>query len=106
MTGRIVYGSPRRYYLGDREVTRAEFDAAFPAKAVGGGPAVQGTTTWPLVSEALAVHPKQVAAANARNKRHGVGTRYRRDGMAVIPDNGDRRRLMKLEGVRDKRAFL
>lgn len=33
MTGRIVYGTPTRYFLGDREVSEAEFNAADPDRS-------------------------------------------------------------------------
>lgn len=59
------------------------------------------TTCWPMVSEALAVHPSQVATANARNKRHGVNVVYDKNGAAHIPDRGERKRLLKLEGFHD-----
>lgn len=56
---------------------------------------------WPQLSMAMAVHPKQVQEANERNKRHGVNVTYRRDGMAVIPDRKERKKLARLEGFRD-----
>lgn len=92
------------YSIDGREVTAREFRRAFPDKPIGavGG---QQTTTWPLVSEALAVHPDQVAEANARAKRHGIPVTYDAAGMCHIPDNGARRRLLKLEGYHDRSAF-
>lgn len=62
------------------------------------------TTTWPLVSEALAVHPKQVAEANARAKRHGISVTYQKDGRCIIPDRGNRKKLLRLEGLHDNRG--
>lgn len=59
------------------------------------------TSGWPIVSSALAVHPSQVAAANARNRRHGVNVTYRPDGKAVLGDRAARRRLLRLEGMHD-----
>lgn len=56
---------------------------------------------WPKESYALAVHPKQVGQANARNARHGIATRYRADGMAIVPTRADRKKLLKLEKMRD-----
>lgn len=55
---------------------------------------------------ALRVHPKQVKQANARNKRHGISVQYKADGTAVIPDRGEYKRLMKLEGCFDKDGFM
>lgn len=59
---------------------------------------------WPMVSEALAVHPKQVQEANERNRKHGVSVTYDRKGMAVIPDRNERRKLLRLEGFHDNNA--
>lgn len=100
---RVTNTGKRRYFLEGREVAAAEFDAAFPAKPLG-EPATSSLTGWPLVSSALAVHPSQVEAANARNARHGIAARYDRKGKAVIPDRGDRKRLMRLEGMHDNEA--
>lgn len=54
-----------------------------------------------MVSEGLAVHPKQVEQANARNRRHGVNVVYDQKGMAHIPDRTERKRLLRLEGMHD-----
>lgn len=71
-------------------------------KRVLGGP---GTRTWPLRSEALAVHPEQVDEANLRNKRAGVAAYYEPDGTCVIADNGARRRLLRLERCIDRAGY-
>ncbi len=64
------------------------------------------TTTWPQVSKkALAVAKDQVADANERNKHHGVNVTYNEEGHAIIPDNGERKKLLALEGFFDRDAF-
>lgn len=62
----------------------------------------QQTTTYPMESDALACHPSQVEAMEARNKKHGIRVNYKPDGTAVIPDRGERRRLLRLEGMVDR----
>lgn len=62
------------------------------------------TTCWPLLSEAMAVHPKQVKEAQARAKRHGINVVYQKDGRVLIPDRAERKRLLKLEGFHDKQG--
>ncbi len=63
------------------------------------------STCWPMTSEALAVHPKQVEQANARNKRHGVNVVYHpKTGCAIIPDRAERKRLLRLEAMHDNRG--
>lgn len=94
------------YYLGGTRVTKEEYEAVHPPRKWEPGPArTQGTTTWPLESQALAVHPEQVHEANERAKRHGIAAEYREDGTCVIADATARRRLLKLEGLVDKDGF-
>lgn len=104
VSGRVVYASDgsETCYIGDQIVSREEFDARFPPKPL--GVPLQGHTSacWPMRSEALAVHPDQVAEGNARNKKAGVGARYEAGtGICVIPDRGDRKKLLKVEGLHD-----
>jgi hypothetical protein len=61
---------------------------------------------WPMKNEALAVHPRQVEAMNARNKRHGINVQYEpKWGMAIIPDEGEYKKLRRLEGVHLNNAY-
>lgn len=115
------------YFIDGIRVSQAVFDTLFPSKLF---PAETGLTeaearavlgrmipaappprttphlsraitgAKPLKSEALAVHRKQIAAVKARNKRHGINVDYDRLGRPVFTDAGQRRALMKLEGVR------
>lgn len=55
----------------------------------------------PIKSDALAVHPKQIKQVLARNKKHGLSIPYDRHGRPVLTDPNMRRKLMKLEKVRD-----
>ena len=59
----------------------------------------------PLKSDALAVHPKQIAAVKERNKRHGLSIDYDRHGRPVFTDAGQRKKLMKIEGVRQMNSY-
>lgn len=61
---------------------------------------------WPMVSEALAVHPKQVGDANARAKRHGINVTYDGKGFCHIPDRNERRKLLRLEALHDNNSFV
>lgn len=103
-SGRVVYhrDGTETCYIGDVAVSRAEFDARFPPKEMGAPLQSHTTTCWPMRSEALAVHPDQVTEANERNRKAGIAARYESGtGMCVIPDRADRKRLLKLEGMRD-----
>jgi hypothetical protein len=50
-------------------------------------------------SNALAVHPKQVAAANARAKRHGISAHYDKKGTVHVGSRREHEKLLKLEGM-------
>lgn len=58
----------------------------------------------PLKSDALAIHIKQREQAMARNKRHGINVDYDGCGRPIFTDPNQRRKLMKLEGVRDRNS--
>lgn len=93
------------YFLDREEVSEAEYRKAIPEKA--GVPlfATGITMANPLKSDALAVHPEQIPAAVARNKRHGLeGLAYDRHGRPVFTDSGMRKRLMQIEGVRARNS--
>lgn len=99
------------YSVDGKEVTEAAFLELFPDHAelfdatrpVIGGAHAAG---WPMYSDAMAVHPSQVAAANARNKKHGVNVQYEpHAGLAVIPSEREKKKLMKLEGFHDRAAY-
>ena len=69
--------------------------------SAGTTPGGHGTTCWPMVSEALAVHPRQVDQANERARRHGINVAYDQKGNCHIPDRGNRKKILRLEGLRD-----
>jgi hypothetical protein len=109
---KIVYGrggKPDRFYIAGKEVTAEEFRKHCKPKGgrikAGDKLLVSNLSGWPMRSEALAVHPAQVAEANARNKRHGISVTYDAEGFAHIPDRNERRKLLKLEALHDKNSF-
>lgn len=69
--------------------------------ASGEAPGGTQTTGWPKKSLALAVHPEQVAVANARAKRHGIAAHYEADGTCVLADRAARKKMLRLEGFHD-----
>ena len=95
-------------WIEGKKVSREEFDKSLPSclDLTSSAECLMGhtTTCWPMLSEALAVHPTQIEQAMARNKRHGVNVTYTRDGRAILPDRGERKRLLRLEGFHDNQA--
>lgn len=59
---------------------------------------------WPLASDALGVHPAQIAEARAMAEKHGVPTEFTRDGRAILRDAKHRRRYARLRGYHDLNA--
>lgn len=106
MRGKVIYrrgseGSTPHYFIDAVEVTQAEYDERFPSKLEEGTPFV--STAWHdgIASQSRGVHPSQVDEANARNRAHGISTRYDKMGMAHIPNRADRNKLLRLEGAHD-----
>lgn len=87
-------------------MTQEEFEQTFPSSLDLSSEdeclAAHTSKCWPMLSEAMAVHPDQIEEARARNRRHGVNVDYTKDGRAILNDRGQRRDLMKLEGFHDK----
>lgn len=111
MRSKVVYGNPTRYYLGDAEVTKAEYDKAHEKKL---GDLIGATRTgqlplignqgYPKRSLALSVHPEQVAEARARNERHGIDATYDADGTCTIATREAQKKLVKVSGFHNKDA--
>jgi hypothetical protein len=102
---RYVSGQPV-YTLDGQEVTAEQFEQCFPSSLdlaeEGECLPAQTSSCWPMLSEGLAVHPRQIEQARARNRRHGVNVDYTPDGRAILMDRGQRRDLLRLEGYHDK----
>jgi len=62
-------------------------------------------TGWPIRSEAMACHTSQIPDMMARNKKHGLSIPYDRLGRPILNDAGQRKALMKVEGVKDLNSY-
>lgn len=103
--GKIVYArnGKRTYELDGKEVSKEEFDEAFPEKEIG-VPETAHSSCWPATSLALSVHPKQAQKANERAKRHGIAASYAPDGTCHLADRAARKKLLRLEGMHDNKG--
>lgn len=77
-------GAKTRYFLDNVEVPREEFDRRMDEERsklpqIGGGGCCLSSTP-PIVSDALAVHPRQAEEAREDAKRRGVPTEFQADG--------------------------
>lgn len=100
------------------QITRAEYDRFIGKESMrhalerkqggkrGNGMVPGAGHCWPMKCEALAVHPRQVEQMNARNKRHGINVQYEpKHGLAIIPDEGEYKKLRRLHGVHHNNAY-
>lgn len=104
MKGRHVFGEhgkPDQYFLDGKEVTRAEYDAAFPDKPIGGS---APCFFKPIVSDALAVHPRQVKEATEDARRKGVPTDFQPDGRPIFRTRQHRSEYLRRYGFYDRQA--
>jgi hypothetical protein len=114
---RIIYGrrpGEERYFIEDREVTKAEFHKAgtrHSIKEILGRTVATQNFSRPLELDALGVHPNQVPAAMARDRRHGMAIEYTKDGTPLVKSEQEKRDYMRVvagDGPRifDRDAFL
>jgi hypothetical protein len=102
----IIYGRKNRYLIDGVEVTKAEFDRAFPTKIQdlldsGIVPDGHRTQCWPQASRALGVNPKQVPAQMEYAKHQGVPTSFDATGKPIFTSRGHRAEyLKKVDGRR------
>lgn len=59
---------------------------------------------WPILSDALSVHPKQVKGMRKRVLEAGVPTEIRPDGRPVLRDAKHRKRFCEAFGYYDRNA--
>lgn len=67
----------------------------FDAAAAPGGDRPEG---WPMLSDGMAVHPRQIEAAMAADKAKGVPIEYAADGRAKYVNQGQRNAHLKAHG--------
>lgn len=110
MKGKIIYGRHgiKTYFVDGKMVTEEVFRKAFPPQpmAANGRCSLVGWSK-PLVNDALAVHPTQIAEAMERNAKRGLHVQYNADGCPILTSQEERRQLIEIEntcipgGVRD-----
>lgn len=93
------------YMIDGAEVTEAEFRAAFPLPEPG-VPMTPSTSAWPMCSEAMAVHPKQVDLARKMDRERGApSTDYDRAGRPVFHSERHKRAYIKAHGCHDRNSY-
>lgn len=105
-----VINKAMHYFIGDKEVTAAEFTGSFVTRPLDvNADAVEhhtaGFTGYPIESLAMAVRSGQVAEAAAHDKKLGVPTEYTRSGRPIWRDASHRKKYLKAHGYFDRDAF-
>lgn len=102
----VIRGSGDRitYLIDGRQVSKEDFDAAFPPVKTEEGDSA-GLVGWkPIISDALAVHPKQVEEAIADAKAKGVPTDFQPDGRPILTSRSHRKAYNKAYGFHDRQG--
>ena len=97
------------YFLNGEEVSREEYEAAFPSRfkdlqTDGVQRGFHTASCWPMASEAMAVSPKDIEKAMAQDKLHGVRTDYNGLGQPIYESREHRKQHLKLHGFHDNRG--
>ena len=91
------------YWIDGVQVSKDQFDLAFPDAPAGGGRAGDSFHGWkPIVSEALAVHPDQVEEAREHSKAMGVPTEFLPDGRPILTSRSHRKSYLRAYHFHDR----
>ena len=60
--------------------------------------------TYPMESDALGVHPDQIAEQQKFDAAHGVAADFTKEGAVVFRDKKHRREYCRVQGVHDRNA--
>lgn len=95
------------HYLDGQEVTQAEYEQRYPPPQGSGAPA-GGTWKRSILSDALAIHPRDLQRHMELDKLHGAVVDYvpTPEGLLLpkLEDRDQRRRYLKRRGVFDRDA--
>lgn len=95
------YVETPEYFIDGRKVSEREFKKHFGDKKIGDGPISTGNWNKPVLSEAMAVHPSQIAETVERNRQMGINTDYTPDGRPILKSSKEKLALMRLEGLHE-----
>lgn len=90
------------FYLDGKEVKEAVYRQRHPLpKSDSGVPGGTQTAGWPIVSDALAVHPKRRQEAIDDAVAKGVPTEFTPSGQPILRDRAHRREYCRAYGFHD-----
>lgn len=101
------------YFLDGKQVSKKVFDkkmnASIPKDRRGIAPLGRKKRFghWPMKSDAMAVHPKQLALARKLDKDRGAPpTEYTTGGRPIWTSEAHKRAFNKAHGVHDNNSYL
>jgi hypothetical protein len=99
------HGKDKSYFVDGRQVSQDEFDSLVPDALSGTGRSGASLQSWqPILSDALAVHPDQVAEATLDAKRKGVPTEFMPDGRPILRTRQHRKEYLRAYGFHDNQG--
>lgn len=105
---KVIYGRVNKYFIDEEEVSREEFDRAFPNRIKdllkkNKAPDGARSACWPMKgSDALSVIPSRIPEATASDLAKGVPTEYTSEGQPIFRDRGHRREYLRAYGYHDR----
>jgi glycine/D-amino acid oxidase-like deaminating enzyme len=100
----VVRGDETHFYLDGKEVSEADYRKVYPPPRNDGPPLDDCPGAWPLLSDALAVHPTLTKEAMRDAAAKGVPTEFHEDGRPIFRDRDHRKRYMMATGYYDRGA--
>lgn len=96
----------KSFKIDGQEVSEQEYMRRRKARGVYSGVGGAYSEARPLESMAFGVHPKQVEAANAKIKEHGIpGVHYKADGHCVFTSRKARKLWLKANHFHDNNSY-
>ena len=100
----VLRGGQWHYFLDNKEVSEKKYRQRYPVPELGcpGGPAMTG---WPIISDALKVHPKRRQEAIDDAVKKGVPTEFTAMGQPILRDREHRRQYLRAYRFIDRNSY-
>lgn len=93
------------FFIDGAKVSKRRYNRALPDKPIRAGADLPVGWHTPVLSDALAVHPRQIPEAMARDKLHGLNIEYLPDGRPKITSQAQKRALIKSLGLHENNCY-
>ena len=100
----VLKGDGWHYFLDNKEVSEKKYRKRYPLFEQG-CPAGNPLSGWPIVSDALKVHPKRRQEAIDDAAAKGVPTEFTSMGQPILRDREHRRQYLRAYGFIDRNSY-